>query len=159
MAGLDAKQFRTDIVRPVLMQMASVGLPLWSEAAENLLIGTALVESGLEALRQHHGPAISFYQIEPRTLADVLNYLDGRMDLQKAVNHFLAPLWPVQGQIMGNMGLATAICRAQYWRDPEPLPETDDIEGLGATWKRVWNTAAGKGTVARFVLAYRAAHP
>ena len=46
------------------------------------------------------------------------------------------------------------MCRLKYRRDPEPLPEPDDIEGLGKTWKRVYNTHLGKGKVDEFVSNY-----
>src|SRR3954469_3472805 len=59
-------QFRNFVVRPILDYLG-----LASPAAENLLVGTALYESGLEALDQWTGPgdatlgpAFGIYQIE-----------------------------------------------------------------------------------------------
>ena len=61
-------QLREEIIHPVLKKM-----DLWSVAAEDLLIGTAIHESaGLKRLRQYDGgPALSYFQLEPETLYDL----------------------------------------------------------------------------------------
>ena len=79
---IDLTQFRSDIVRPILEK-----LDLWSGAAENLLVGTSLVESGLFYVRQlRGGPALGFFQMEPATHDDIWrNYLAYRGDLRDRV--------------------------------------------------------------------------
>ena len=64
---LDPRQFAERVIRPALVK-----LRLQSPAAEALLLGTAVVESGLSALVQAGGgPALGLYQIEPATHADI----------------------------------------------------------------------------------------
>ena len=102
------------------------------------------------------GPARGVYQIEPATHDDiVMRYLKRRTALRERVDVLVAPEPSRIDQLATNLAYATAICRLRYWMDPKPLPEADDIEGLGRYWKRVYNTARGKGKVAEFVANYR----
>jgi hypothetical protein len=172
--GLDARQFRAFVVRPTLHKLG-----LWSAAAENLLVGTALTESALRALVQDggpgfagpgyaggfaeargsaeaSGPALGVYQIEPATHRDVLaNFLEYRLGLAQRVRELRAREPDPDEQLVTNLAYATAVCRVIYYRRPEPLPEAQDIEGLGEYWKQHFNTPRGAGTVTRFVAAYR----
>ena len=156
---IDVKQFRELVVRPTLEH-----LDLWSEAAENLLVGTAVQESRLEFLQQHGGgPALGVYQIEPATHLDVwenfLRYRKGPSDnyLWNAVGNLAAPLpeLPADEQLITNLAYATAIARIIYYRRPEPLPAADDIEGLAAYWKQHYNTPLGKGDPDEWADNYR----
>ena len=73
------RQFRRHGVRPVLEHLARTEPRLDSRAAEDLLLGTALMESGLREIEQRGGPALGFFQIEPATFADVYDrYLTQR---------------------------------------------------------------------------------
>jgi len=72
--GLNVKQFREFIVRPALQ-----GVGLWSEGAEELIAGTAMVESNLTYVRQlGGGPAIGICQMEPATYIDLRKRLIDR---------------------------------------------------------------------------------
>ncbi len=149
---LDVNEFRLHVVRPVIQQLG-----MWSPAAENLLLGTAIQESGLRHLRQlKDGPARGLFQIEPATHDDVWeNFLAYHDDLKAKAAVLLAPAPSQIDQLVTNLAYATAIVRLIYWRYPEPLSGADDIEGLAHYWKRHFNTEAGAGTVAQFVLNYR----
>jgi hypothetical protein len=149
-AGLDPIQFRDVIVRPTLQRIA-----LWSPAAEALVLGTAIHESGLKYLRQvGGGPGRSFYQIEPATHADVwANYLQHWPPLAQAVSILAATRTDDELEI--NLAYATAICRLLYRRAAPPLPAADDIDGLAAYWKAHYNTLLGKGRAADWAQHYR----
>ena len=161
--GLDVRQFGAFVIRPTLHKLG-----LWSPAAENLLVGTALTESGLRALVQDggpgfaggsaevSGPALGVYQIEPATHRDVLaNFLEFRLGLAHRIGELRARAPDPDEQLVTNLAYATAVCRVIYYRRPEPLPEAQDVEGLAAYWKQPFNTPRGAGTVTRFVAAYR----
>ncbi len=154
---MDPSQFRVEVVRPVL-----VHLGLHSAAAENLLVGTALHESGgLRWLRQlGGGPAFGIYQIEPSTHDDIWrNYLRFRPRLNDRVAR-LAAIEPTRPeQLITNLAYATAIARVHYLRVPAPLPDADDLGGLARYWKRHFNTHKGAGTVAGFIESYRRFNP
>ena len=146
---MDASQFRVEVVRPVL-----VHLSLHSAAAENLLVGTALHESGgLRWLRQlGGGPAFGIYQIEPSTHDDIWrNYLRFRPRLNDRVARLAANEPTRPEQLITNLAYATAIARVHYLRVPAPLPDADDLGGLARYWKRHFNTPKGAGTVAGFI--------
>ncbi len=151
---MDPEHFRIYVIRPTLERIA-----LWSQSAENLLLGTALTESGgLKWLHQlGGGPALGLYQMEPATHDDHWqNFLAYRPGLRERVESVLAPGDKLD-QLMTNLAYATAMARVHYLRDPEPLPAADDIEAMAHYWKRVYNTEAGAGTVGKFVMDARSA--
>jgi hypothetical protein len=143
---LSPKDFRRQVISPTLFTMGFSGA-----AAERLLLGTALAESGLRHLVQIRGPALGLFQIEPATHHDLWhNYLRFRPHLATLAKLFIAPRRPLQEQLVWNMAYATAITRLIYFRDPDPLPAAEDSAGLAAYYKRVFNTALGRGSPKRF---------
>lgn len=150
--AIDANQLRREVIRPTLEFMG-----MHSEAAENLLLGTAAHESHLgRYLHQLGGPALGIYQVEPATLRDVReNFLRYRPELHDRVRDLLGYRPSEERQLVTNLAFSTAIARLVYYRDPEPLPAAGDLEGLARYYKRVFNTVAGKATEAQFIQAYR----
>jgi hypothetical protein len=148
---LNVTQFRQDIIKPTLEHLG-----MYSQAAENLLIGTAVQESGLRHLRQiGKGPALGVYQIEPATHDDVWsNYLLYRKEMSDRVDQLQTLHLAGSKALIGNLYYATAIARIIYYRRPEPLPEAGDIEALGHFWKAHYNTVKGKGSPHMFKLNY-----
>ena len=147
---IDPKQFRAHIVARVLQAIG-----LWSQAAENLLVGTAIAESMLTFLVQTGGPALGLYQIEPATHRDVLtNFLAFRTDLYNKIK-LLQSEYDLDQQLIWNVGYATAIARVLYYRHPDPLPDASDIDGLSNYYKSVYNTSLGAGSADRWATMYR----
>lgn len=151
---IDLRQFRDEVIDPVLVYL---GFEFASEAAIRLLLGTLVQESGARHLRQlGNGPAMGLYQVEPATHDDVWAHFLKFHPVLRAKTGGLATAHPDRHQqLAGNLNYATAIARLVYWRDSEPLPDADDIEGLARYYKRVFNTAQGKGSVGSFMLNYR----
>lgn len=150
---LHPRQFRELVIRPVLDSMSMGG-----DAAEQLLLGTALVESNLEWLKQMGGgPALGIYQMEPATHDDIWrNYIGHNVKLRNA-----ALQWAPEGTVdhddmVGNLYYATAMARLQYRRRPEPLPAAGDFLGMAAYWKQHYNTYRGKGDPAEFLARVKA---
>lgn len=144
-----AQIFRERIIGPVLMDMG-----IYSAAASNLLLGTALHESGI--LRYHHqngGPAMGLYQMEPDTLKDLfVNYLSFHKDRYGQLERYGELGLSTEHQWnLYNARYATAACRLQYYRVKEGLPAADDLDGLAAYWKTYWNTEAGAGKKQQFI--------
>jgi len=157
--GLSCQQLRLHVVRPTL-----TALGLWSEAAENLVLGTAAHESGgfrwIDQVTGPNdeilGPAYGLYQIEPATHDDLWkNFLSFRGPLASRARKFLAEEPSDVRQLATNLAYATAICRLLYYRRPEPLPAADDLPALGAYYKAHYNTPLGKGTAAEWIENYR----
>lgn len=158
---LSLRHLQLHVMRPTL---ARVGLH--SVAAEKLLLGTVAHEStvaGVTMLDQvtgpgdlNLGPAIGIYQIEPDTMRDVFaNFLEYRPELRLKVVEHLATVPDPLVQLASNLCFATCIARLIYYRRPEALPYHDDTEALADYWKRFYNTEAGSGTTAAWLLHYR----
>lgn len=150
---MNADQFRRNIVRPALRAIG-----LHSVAAENLVMGTAAVESGLEYVRQlHNGPALSLFQIEPRTHDDIWeNYLAYRRELAETLLAAIAAgERPPADRLIWDLRYSAIMCRIHYKRVPELLPDADDIWGMARYYKTFYNTVAGKAKEHDFVDSYR----
>lgn len=152
--GILCKDLREAIIRPTLKKIG-----LWSEAAENLLLGTAAQESQMgRYLRQiGGGPGLGIFQVEPSTHDDIWdNYLIYRGPLLSAVTKLTVLQMPRTQQLVWNLLYATAIARVHYLRIKDPLPDANDVSALGCYWKNWYNTHLGKGTVEEFVKSYTA---
>lgn len=145
-------QFRTEVVRPALKVIDA-----WSEAAENLVVGTAVQESRLTYLRQFNGgPARGVFQIEPATHDDVwANYIGFRPDLSAKVHSVLSSVPLLHDQLETNLMYAAIMCRVIYMRATEALPDAANLPALGGYWKRHYNTAGGAGTPDEWVRHYK----
>ena len=61
---------------------------------------------------------------------------------------------PARDALIGNLYYACAMARLQYWRHPEPLPSSKDLEGQGRYYIKYFN-CGGKGSVAKYVADYK----
>lgn len=147
--GININDLRNYIVRPTLEH-----LNLWTQAAENLLLGTAAQESQMgHYLHQVKGLALGIYQIEPATHYDIWkNYLAYHSELAEAIYQLGSPK---EEQLIFNLSYATAIARVFYLRVKEPLPDANDLKGLAAYYKRYYNTSRGKATTSDYVKSYK----
>ena len=155
---IDKTQLESLIVR------VTTDIGLCSEAATQLLLGTAAQESQMGTyLRQlGGGPALGIFQMEPATHDDIWgNYLAYHGELKKKVERYVS--WRSIGgscsdcaeELEWNLAYAVAMARVHYQRVPQPLPSPEDLAGLAGYWKSFYNTPAGKGTVGEFLENYR----
>lgn len=146
MSGLPLSQVRLLIIRPVLQSLG-----LWSQAAENLVLGTGLVESGYVWLEQlNDGPAKGFWQMEIATHDDSWeNWLcaPGRSRQATALRQMIGYLSPSAALMIWNLKYAAGMARIKYQRVSAPLPAANDAAALCAYWKAHYNTAGGAGAV------------
>lgn len=141
---LNIEQLRKLVIRPALEH-----IELWSPSAENLVLGTALVESHCKFISQlGGGPARGLWQMEPATENDIhdnfLRYND-RLRANLEALEFEAPL----SGLIGNLYYGAAMCRIHYRRAPEALPAEEDSLGMARLWKKRYNTAKGAGEIGR----------
>lgn len=156
------EQFRIFIVRWVLQHLG-----LHSQAAEDLVVGTAVHESGgLRFFEQvtgkgdrELGPALGFFQVELATHDDLhQRFLVYRPDLRRKLLELMPERPGAKLQLAGNTFYGAAVCRLIYYRCPEALPAAGDIDGYARYWKQHYNTWRGKGDPADWIAHYRAAH-
>lgn len=152
---LNIPQFRSLVIKPALITIGR-----YSEDAEELLLGTALVESNLSWLAQNRGPALGVFQMEPRTHKDIWrNYLAHRHTLRELV-HCLTTMDSLNGtlpfheELAFNLRYSAALARIHYLRIPEPLPSRLSVWDMASYWKRHYNTELGAGRPEDFVNRY-----
>lgn len=147
-----AQNLREHVVIPVLLHL---GLP-GGEDAVDLLVKTAISESGLNRRKQVGGPALGLWQIEPKTHDDVWsNYLRFRPGLARKVSDYLGDDRIEAARLKNNDEYACAIARLVYWRAKEPLPPKEDAWLQAKYWKKHYNTEKGAGTLEHFLAENR----
>ncbi len=156
---MNVSQLRDYVVRPALQYIG-----LWSIAAEQLVLGTALTESRGEYIRQvGGGPALGLWQMEPATHDDIWRWLElrpaSRGELRRAVNDLCTPADITVGasELIGNLWYAAAMCRVFYYRLPDALPPAGDPLTMAKLWKLRYNTYLGAGTVPKALPYFKTA--
>ena len=145
---LSAIHLQDWVIAPALEKIG-----LWSRSAEELVLGTAIVESGLTYIRQWgEGPVLGLWQVEPSTQNDLYtNFLNYRPSLSFKISELRSAGLSLEENLATNLMYGAAVCRLCYYRKSEPLPEAGDLEGQGEYWKTHYNTPLGKGTVTKYV--------
>lgn len=140
------------VVRPTLK-----ACDLYTLAAEQLLLGTAAVESDMGTfLHQKGGPALGIYQMEPNTHDDIyINYLKFQPNVKSKILTACEYVdRPKHTALVENLAYATVMARLLYLRVPEKLPREHDIDEMAYYWKKYYNTHLGKGKEEDFKKAY-----
>lgn len=155
---LDVRQFREFIVRRALQYVG-----LWSLAAENLVVGTALHESQqltyIDQTTPGPGPAYGLFQMERKTYDWLVSWVQKRRpDLWSKIVMLQANAPAGVEQLWTNLALGAVMCRLRYLVVPEPLPAHDDLTALDRYYKHHYNTRAGKARYGDFRRAYERAH-
>lgn len=114
--------------------------------ATHLLMGTAAVESAFGTfLRQRSGPALGAFQIEPATFEWLRSRYEMRIPGMLQLRR--------EEELETDLRLSIVIARLRYLVDPQPLGS--NMYEWAATWKRVYNTTLGAGTVPVFLESYK----
>lgn len=147
-----ADDLREFVVKPTLKYLDE-----WNEAAENLLVGTAVQESGLGfSLRE--GRRVGLYHISPAAHRAIWDrYLVQFPTLASRVRGMAGQhtfLENPHGELLTNFKYATAIAWYIYKRTGDYLPAADDIQGLARFWHRHFHSRPS-GKTAEFVRNYR----
>lgn len=156
--GLDPQQLLDWVVRPALLRLTPH--IKFTQAAEQLVLGTAIVESNLEYLDQidkaaKPGPAYGLWQMERITFEDHLKRMNDA--LIPGVYGYMSVL-PAVEDLHWNLRLGAAMCRVLYYHAPdEVLPVPGDAHGMAVLWKKRYNTPLGAGTVDKAIPCFRLA--
>lgn len=148
---IDIQQFRNEIIRPALNE-----IDMYSEAAEELVLGTAIQESRLTYLVQIRGPAKGLFQMEPATHNDIwINWVKYKPEIAADLKALAVTTstegHPLATEMVWNLLYAAAMCRVHYRRKPGALPAVGDLEAQAAYWKKWYNTELGAGTTDEYV--------
>jgi hypothetical protein len=141
------KFFVNAIIRP-----ANTALGFESPQAEQLMLGTAIHESGLLNIQQYDGgPAAGYFQEEEFDHNDLLkNYVAYHPRFLTALKSLLpSNIEPSFDCIMSFPIYAAAICRLHYERAPGEIPF--DLPGQAAYYKSHYNTPAGAATTQEYI--------
>lgn len=146
--GIDPQDLRQRVIRPV-----TLALGLGGDAVEELLLGTALQESGCgRRLSQVGGPALGLWQMEPETHDDLwANFLISRSPLAQIVLTWTFTGLPKAIQMIGNLYYACAMARVQYFRSPKAIPAKGDLQAQAEFYKTCYNTPKGAATVEEYI--------
>jgi hypothetical protein len=141
-------------------ELTALKYKLFSDAAVELLVGTALKESGGLRWRTQlsGGPARGLFQMERATYDDIwTNYLAYRAPLSDAIKQAFTPAGGKLefDQITDDDAYAALMARLKYVRVPAVLPLAGDLHGQAEYWKTYYNTNLGKGTVAEYVAMWK----
>jgi hypothetical protein len=125
---------------------------LWSQEAEDLLMGTAAQESRLgKYIVQINGPAKGIFQMEPATEKDLWKYI-----VRKDLNYLIGTVSGVFGSnplhLEGNLIYQIIMARIFYRRIKDAIPEGLVLQAK--YYKKYWNTELGKATVGQYVRNY-----
>ncbi len=143
---MNASHFRKYIIRQILLDF-----DCWSKAAEQLLMMTAVAESGLKYIVQKKdGPARGFFQMEPWVCDDLI---DNRLRNNETRRCYLRRSGINQTtahSLMFNLEFMVLSCRYFYMEIPKILPEKQDFDEMWRYYKKYWNTERGKATKVHF---------
>lgn len=147
---------RRFVIVPALAQLPQA---MRSEAAVELLLGTAMKESELCYLKQGlyqaddgRARAIGLWQMEPATYTGLaLRFADN-----PSVGPVIAPRGVRPAMDMAwDLRFACQMARLKYWTIPHPLPEADDVEGLADYWGKFYSTRDVPKQKQQWVQLYR----
>lgn len=147
---MNAKHLREYVIRPTLTKLGA-----WSKDAEDLVLGTACQESHCGKYLRQLGcsgttGAFGVWQMEIATARDIYdNYLRYKPELKAIVDGLKGNKQSISDALMTNLSFACAMCRIHYLRQPGKIPAT--VDGQGQYWKKYYNTALGRGTVAEYI--------
>ncbi|MAT50550.1 MAG: hypothetical protein CMK32_05140 [Porticoccaceae bacterium] len=147
-----SQDLRHMVIRPTLKY-----LDHWTAGSENLLVATAIQESGLGFCLQQ-GRRFGIYHISPgRHRAVWDHYLVHQPDMASCVRGLAgqhAFLDDPNGELLSNLKYATAIAWCIYRMSGAKIPAEDDIQAMAILWRDVFH-AKPAGCVETFVKNYR----
>lgn len=133
-------------------------LNMYSDGAVELLMGTCAVESDFCKFDKQigGGPALGWWQMEPATMNDLWsNYIKYKEGLKAILASEFEMYGPNIERLQNDPEYGIVMARLLYRRSKTLIPDADDIAGLATTWKKVYNTYLGKGTVEKFIKKYK----
>ena len=146
-----------DQLRKLIIQPSLQAIGMYSIEAEQLLVGTALAESGLSFMAQSPtGPARSIWMIEQATYSTLRAGLYGNQGKAQQTLDFLSmDALPLNNEYLaGNLYAACIFARLKYATIKKPLPPINDAESMARYWAMYYNTRNLDSDAVRFMSLY-----
>lgn len=158
-AATTADLIKVDVSISKVLKMYPVHIQRHSDAYRLLLIETAVVESdaGIDVnCMGNYG----HYQIRGTSGKELLSDLKVQYPdiYQIVMKHFNGRL-SLKDNLIHNLDFSTALCVAYYCtkiKDPDNQLAT--LESRAATWKKLYNTYKGAGTVSKYIKVNKPVH-
>lgn len=116
-----------------------------------LLIETAVVESDLGEVSSCMGN-YGHYQIRGTSGKELLSELrSDRPDIYQIVMRYHRSDLSLKDNLIKNLDFSTALCVAYYCTKIKNPNQLSSLEERAATWKRLYNTPRGAGTVSAYI--------
>lgn len=152
---MNAQQLYDNIIKPT---HAYMGKSYMGKDSGFLSLCTAAIESNCgEYIKQVGGPALSPWQIEPETEADIWINCDAMVNqpwFYTKIRNIMIDEF-IDFSLMFSPMYACAMARLKYSMDPEPLPDHNNIRAVYDYYKRIYNTPAGASTFEKFERALK----
>lgn len=148
---MNLEQIRYLLIEPTLKELDRI-VP-YSQKAADFIFAIGKVESNYSHIKQPGGPALGFWQIEPKTHDDLwVNYLNTRTDLAFYIRGAAtqrASVDTMHNELLFNLRYQVLVARAIIRRVPEKLPYTK--QEMAAQWKKYYCTSKCKGSEQDFI--------
>lgn len=142
-----------EFVKNHVILPALIAIDSYSDDRLDMVFVTGAAESLYNHIRQIEGPALGWFQMEPKNHGDIWGNFLGQTKKQHLVDGLmkLTDRPGVPHELEVNPWYSAAMCAIHYMRDPKPLPRAGNRLEQAAYWKRVYNTPAGAGTTGGFL--------
>lgn len=145
---LTLADIKRNVIAPIVLDLELTGDEF---ARVQLMAGIGNVETGYHTRYQVDGPALGFWQVEPRTHDDLWqNWLCARPALAEVTRSYLPTQFddrPSADALAISDRYAACIATLVFYRSPIPLPPRGNARAQCAAWKAGYNTAAGAGRI------------
>jgi len=153
MSGLDLDQLRVTLIRPCLTDCG-----LWSQSAENLILGIGLVETNWSYIKQIGnvtGGGLGCLQMQKLTHDDLVGYICSHKERATAILKSCNMEEWTSDALIYNLRYMVLMTRMFFYRMPEPLPAPNDAEGFCELHKSAYNSRLGKTDVSKSILLFQ----
>lgn len=145
----------TNYFRNLVEKSLNMAMLPYTPSMVNQILGTSAVESDffMHNKQLGSGPALGFFQCEPRTRQDILdNYLKYKPRLRKRIENAFGDLNVTDEFFAMNIPLQVVFCYLHYERYNAWGRSLDEY---ATYWKKYYNTYGGKGSFEDYVKKYR----
>ena len=142
MSGINSYDVRQYVIKPALMEA-----DMWTQSAENLIVGIGLVETNFEYLKQIGnvpGGGLGIFQMQKLTHDDLVRYALGASGKANTILHVSNCYDFNSDSLVYNLIYATLMTRLFFARDPDPLPAAGDYQAMAELHKLKYNSPKGK---------------